>query len=64
MKGMKVAEIAKIYGLDPETVRNLCYARGQRFARKIVPRGRWYIDSDLFEEHWNRLQEKTREGKL
>ena len=59
----KAAEIAEIYGIPAETVRNLCHARGQRFATRLVPRGRWYIDSVKFEEFWARKQILTSEKR-
>ena len=58
-KYYKASEIAKIYGIPAETVRNLCHARGQRFAMRLVPRGRFYIDREKFEEFMARKQERT-----
>lgn len=63
MMNMKVKEIAEMYNLPADLVRNLCHARGQRFAMKLVPRGRWYIDSERFGEFLERKQERTRETR-
>ena len=61
---VKVKHIAAKYGLKEETVRNLCYSRGQRFATRLVPRGQWYINDELFEEYWQRKQQATRERRI
>ncbi|MBR5678018.1 MAG: hypothetical protein IKX20_07755 [Paludibacteraceae bacterium] len=63
MKGLRTKEIAAKFGLTDELVRNLCHARGQRFATRLVPGGRWYIDDELFQEFWDRKQERTRETR-
>ena len=54
-----VREISEIYGLTPKTVRELCNARGQRFAFKLKKNGRYYINAKLFRDH---LERKRREG--
>ena len=42
-------EIATMFGMDVRTVRDLCHARGQRFAYQLnKPHGKYYIDPDLF----------------
>ena len=43
----KATEVAKIYGMTAEAVRNLCHARGQRFAMRLV-----------FDEFLKRKQER------
>ena len=53
------SEIAQIYGLPVKKVQNLCHARGQRFATRLVPNGRFYIDRTKFDEFWARKQERT-----
>lgn len=58
-KFYKVTEIARIYGIKIETVRNLCHARGQKFATRLVPNGRFYIDIEKFDEFLKRKQERT-----
>jgi len=58
-KYLSVSEIAEKYGLTPKTVRELCNARGQRFAFKLKDKGRYYIDHRKFREH---LERKRREG--
>lgn len=57
-KFYKATEIAKIYGIAVETVRNMCHARGQKFAIRLVPNGRFYIDGEKFGEHLKRKQER------
>ena len=49
-------EIAEMFGFKVETVRNLCSARAQRFARRLVPGGRYYIELTAFEEYLERLR--------
>ena len=63
MKGLRTKEIAAKFGLSDDLVRNLCHARGQRFAVRLVPNGRWYIDDEKFEEFWNRKQKLTSERR-
>ncbi len=55
----KATEIAEMYGMTAETVRNLCHARGQKFATRLVPNGRFYINREKFEEHLKRKQERA-----
>ena len=62
-KFYKASEIAKMYGIPAETIRNLCHARGQKFATRLVPNGRWYIDEERFKDHWERKQIRTRETR-
>ena len=47
-------EIAEIYGMDVRTVRNLCHARGQKFAKRPVTGGRFYINEELFQNFLDR----------
>ena len=54
-----VSEIAEKYGLTPKTIRELCNARGQKFAFKLKEKGRFYINGKKFREH---LERKRREG--
>ena len=54
----KATEVAKIYGITAEAVRNLCHARGQKFATRLVPNGRFYIDLEKFDEYLKRKQER------
>lgn len=43
-------EIAQIFGIPERRVRDLCNARGQKFAVRLTkPKGKFYIDPDLFE---------------
>ena len=49
-----VSEVAKIYEFPAETVRNLCHARGQKFAIRLTPRGKFYIDIEKFDEFLKR----------
>ncbi|MCR4748277.1 MAG: helix-turn-helix domain-containing protein [Lachnospiraceae bacterium] len=58
-KFYKATEIARIYGIPAETVRNLCHARGQKFATRLTPNGRFYIDLKKFEEFLQRKQQIT-----
>ena len=58
-KFYKATEIAKLYGMTAETVRNLCHARGQKFATRLVPNGRFYIDRERFEKFLEKRQERT-----
>ncbi len=48
-KYFKVTEVAKIFGLKPAVVRQLCHARGQRFAFQPVKGGNIMIDLKKFE---------------
>ena len=58
-KFYKATEIARLYGMTAETVRNLCHARGQKFATRLVPNGRFYINRERFEDFLKRKQEQT-----
>ena len=57
-KFYKASEIAEIYGMKAEIVRNLCHARGQKFATRLVPNGRFYIDREKFDDFLRRKQER------
>lgn len=54
-----VAQIAKFYGFTPKTVRELCHSRGQTFAFKLKPSGRFYINAKKFKAY---IERKRREG--
>lgn len=58
-KYYSVAEIAKIYGFTEKAIRELCHARGQQFAFKLKPSGRFYINAKKFKEH---IERKRRKG--
>lgn len=58
-KYLSVSEIAERYGFTEKAVRELCHARGQRFAFKLKEKGRYYIDHKKFRAH---LERKRREG--
>lgn len=58
-KYYSVSEIAKLYGFTEKAIRELCHARGQKFAFKIKDGGRFYIDHRKFREHIDR---RRREG--
>ena len=48
---LSATQIAEQYNLDVRLVRNLCHARGQRFAYRLNgPKGKFYIDSIKFQE--------------
>lgn len=57
---IKVTEAAKIIGIAPEYLRDLCHARGQKFAVKLKPRGHWHIDIDKLRAFVDNRQEATR----
>ena len=54
----RASEIAERYGIDARMVRNLCHARGQKFAVRLVPNGRFYIDLEKFDEYLKRKHER------
>ena len=58
-KFYRASEVAKIYGLTTDFVQYLCHARGQKFAKRLTPRGWFYIDIKKFDEFWARLEAKT-----
>lgn len=47
----KVTKIAKLFGLSAKMVRDMCHARGQKFAFRPVKDGNWLIDRVKFEEY-------------
>ncbi len=55
----KATEVAKIYNFPVKRIRNLCHARGQKFAVRFVDNGMFYIDLDKFNEFLKRKQENT-----
>lgn len=59
----RASEVAKIYGVDHHVILNACHARGQTFATRLKPKGRFYINLDKFREWWDRQQDKTREAR-
>ena len=50
----KVGKIAEIFGLQAKMVRDMCHARGQRFAFRQVAGGNWMIDKERFEKYLER----------
>jgi hypothetical protein len=58
-KYYSVRKIAEIYGFTTKTVTELCHSRGQTFAFKLKPKGRFYIDARKFKAYIDR---KRREG--
>lgn len=49
-KYFKVTEVAKIFSMKPARIRELCHARGQRFAFQPVKNGNILIDITEFEK--------------
>jgi hypothetical protein len=47
---LSAKEIAEKFGMEVKTVRNLCHARNQKFAYRLAPNGKFYIDPDKFKE--------------
>lgn len=47
-------ETAERFGMKLKEVRNLCHARGQKFAYQLVPGGKFYIDPDKFQAFMER----------
>lgn len=56
----KVTEAAKLTGLSPDYLREICHARGQRFAYKLKKGGIWYINLPKLLEWMEKRQEQTR----
>lgn len=56
-----ITEIAKEYGYHRKVVENMCHARGQRFAYRLTPNGKFYIIPEMFKEYIERKQQQTRE---
>lgn len=51
----KVTDISKMYGIPADIVREMCHARGQRFAfRPGGSRGNFFIDIKRFDEYLER----------
>jgi len=51
----KVSEISEIFGLPCKVIRDMCYARGQRFAFKPGgAKGNWRINKERFEKYLER----------
>lgn len=55
---ISVRETSERFGIRQEIIRNLCHARGQRFAYQLVPNGRFYIDPDRFQDFLRRKQDE------
>jgi len=49
MYDMSVKDAAERFGYTVKGIRNLCHARGQKFAVRFVPNGKFYIDPDKFQ---------------
>ena len=47
-------ETAERFGMKLKEVRNVCHARGQKFAYQLVPGGKFYIDPDKFQAFMER----------
>jgi hypothetical protein len=60
----KVTEVAKLTGLSPEYIREICHARGQRFAYKLKKGGIWYISLPKLLEWLEKRQEQTRKEEV
>ena len=58
---LKVPVIAKMFGLDPDTVRNQCYARGQTFATRFKRNAHFLIEPDKYAKWLEGKQQQTRE---
>ena len=43
-----VKEISQMFGLPVDMIQNLCHARGQKFAVRFNPRGKFWIDPERF----------------
>lgn len=56
-----ITEIAKEYGYHRKVVENMCHARGQRFAYRLTPNGKFYIIPERFRDYIGRKQQQTRE---
>jgi hypothetical protein len=63
VKLFKPSQIAEEFGIKAEVVRNMCHARGQKFAIRFKPNGRFYIDREKFIDHLERKQDQTRENR-
>ena len=50
----KVSKISEIFGIPAKVVRDMCHARGQRFAFRPVAGGNWRIDKERFEKYLER----------
>lgn len=54
-KLLSCKEISEKFGLKVEIVRNMCHARGQKFAFRLVePSGKFYIDPVRFQNYLER----------
>ena len=53
-KYYKVSKISEIFGIPAKMVRDMCHARGQRFAFRPVAGGNWRIDKKRFEDYLER----------
>lgn len=53
-KYYSVNEAAQIMSIKPKRLREMCHARGQKFAIRLTPRGKFYIDIEKFDEFLKR----------
>ena len=44
----KVSDIAKMFSMRPQMVRQFCHAKGQKFAYQPIKNGNFYIDPEKF----------------
>lgn len=51
---LSARETADKFNIKLEVVRNMCHARGQKFAYRLVPNGKFYIDPVKFQAHIER----------
>ena len=54
MAYISAKEAAAQFGMHLDVIRNMCHARGQRFAYQLVPNGKFYIDPVKLQEHIER----------
>lgn len=45
-----VSEVARETGLTKVKANDECHRAGQKYAFRLKPRGRWYIDLDKFKQ--------------
>lgn len=49
-----VKEISEIFGFPSKTIQNMCHARCQKFAVRLVPNGKFWIDPEKFQAYIDR----------
>lgn len=54
MKHKSVTEIAEEYGFDKRDVRNMCHSKGNKFAYRLYPNGKFYIIPEKFKDYIER----------